>query len=134
MTDSAALYRVQASDGRGPWRPGLSQHWVDENRTKRQASILEAFGTSFLSKIPQGWHAGCACRTLEGLMGWFTKPERERLAAMGYSPVAIYPDKIIEENEDQVVFACKMPLMVCALILPWTFAADSKTHELETQR
>lgn len=127
----SALYRVQAADGRGPWRPGLSHHWTDENRTKLQAGIVDAFGLDWLKEIPQGWHAGCACRTLAGLMEWFTPPEQNRLAAMGYVPVKVYPDKILAENEDQVVFACKSPLALCSISLTWSFAADPLTHRIE---
>jgi hypothetical protein len=126
------LYRVQASDGRGPWRPGLSKYWIDNDSDRPlQLDVLSAFGMDWLKKIPRGWHSGCACRTLAGLMKWFTPVERNRLGALGYVPVSIYPDKIIAENGDQVVFACRAPLSVCAIALPWTFAADPMTHEIE---
>ena len=126
------VYRVQAADGRGPWRPGLSKHWIEMDSDRPlQPDVLAAFGTGWLRQVPHGWHAGCACRTLAGLMAWFTPVECNRLAAMGYSPVAIYPDKIIEENEDQVVFACKTPLAFCSIALTWSFAADPITHQIE---
>ena len=131
-SQTAKVYRVQAADGRGPWRPGLSKHWIDNDSDRPlQSAVHEAFGWDWIKKIPQGWHAGCACRTLAGLMAWFTPVERNRLAAMGYSPVTIYPDKIIEENADQVVFACKTPLAFCCIALTWSFAADPVTHRIE---
>lgn len=120
----ATLYRVQAADGRGPWRPGLSKHWIDnESNRPLQPAVHEAFGWDWLKKIPQEWHAGCACRTLDGIQAWFTPVEQTRLEAMGYAPVAINVDKIIEENADQVVFARRMPLYLDIILLPWRKAA-----------
>ena len=126
------LYRVQAADGRGPWRPGLSKHWIDNDSERPlQADVISAFGVDWLKEIPRVWYAGCACRTLAGLVAWFTSVEQIRLAEMGYSPVKLWPDKIIAENTDQVVFACKIPLAFCAIALPWSFAADPKPHICE---
>lgn len=114
------LYRVQADDGRGPWRPGLSRHWIDE--TSHQPlfpNVLESFGLDWLGKIPRGWHAGCACRSLSELFAWFTPIEMERLAAIGYYPVVLMPDKIIDADAHQVVFARKRPLNEGIEILSW---------------
>jgi len=118
----ATLYRVQAADGRGPWRPGLSHHWSDESRTTLQSGILDAFGTDWLKNIPHGWHAGCACRSLDGLMEWFTPLEQERLASMGYAPVAVLADIVLAENADQVAFARRDPLAVSVVPLAWPSA------------
>ena len=105
------LYRVQAADGRGPWRPGLSRHWVDGDSTKPlKLDIIAAFGLEWRSRVPRGWASGCACRSLSALLDWFTPTEMARLAFMGYEPICFIPDKIIAENEDQVIFARKIPL------------------------
>ena len=118
------LYRVQREDGRGPWRPGFSKYWIDENSTRPlQADVLSAFGLEWREKIPQGWHAGCACRSMAALLQWFTPVEQDRLWKLGYSPVAIKPDKIIVENADQVVFARKTPLNNGIVIMPWKATA-----------
>lgn len=118
------LYRVQAADGRGPWRPGLSKHWAEEYGVRcLPLPIHEAFGLDWLSEIPRGWHAGCACRTLEGLLVWFTQQEQDRLESIGYTPVALSADLIIVENEDQVVFARREPFNVGATRLSWRAAA-----------
>lgn len=122
-TLNRTVYRVQASDGRGPWRPGLSHHWADANRTKFQVDIISAFGKDWINEIPSGWHCGCACRTLDGLMEWFTQIEQTRLESMGYGPVAILADKIIRENDDQVIFAVRDPLNVAAVALQWRVPA-----------
>lgn len=123
LNTAQTLYRVQAADGRGPWRPGFSAHWADANRENFQADIVSAFGTGWLKKLPHKWHAGCACRTLDGLLKWFTTLEQSRLESMGYAPVAILVDLILAENEDQVVFARRDPLSENVVQLAWRIAA-----------
>jgi len=115
------LFRVQAADGRGPWRPGLSKHWIDRESDQRfPEDWINAFGLeNILSRIPKGSLAGCACRAFDGLFRWFTPTERKRLDAMGYKPVALYPDKIIAENSDQVVFVRRLPFNQAAVVLAW---------------
>lgn len=113
------LFRVQAADGRGPWRPGLSHHWTDENRQKFQTDILTAFGLNWKERIPPGMHVGCACRTLDGLLDWFTPLEQRRLEAMGYAPVTFLADRILAENREQVIFARRDPLNVAVVALKW---------------
>lgn len=116
------LYRVQAADGRGPWRPGLSKYWVEddsEERLKRHPDILTAFGWKWRAEIPYGWACGCACRSLEALMSWFTPLERQRLESMGYAPVALMADKIIRESAEQVLFARRDALHVNVAPLSW---------------
>lgn len=124
VTEGTKLFRVQAADGRGPWRPGLSKHWIDDSSMRPlPKDVLAAFGSGWLRKIPHGWHAGCACRTLGALLEWFTTMEQRRLESMGYTPVSLRPDLIIAENEDQVVFARRLPLSSNIVLLPWRQAA-----------
>lgn len=113
------VYRVQAADGRGPWRPGMSHLWHDEAKTYLPDSIVDAFGLDWRNEIPHGWACGCACRSLDGLLKWFTPLERNRLDRMGYTPVRLRADKIIRENADQVIFARREPLTVGAAVMPW---------------
>lgn len=122
MTDR--VYRVQDAQGRGPWKPGFSAHWIDQNSDQRlQEDVLSAFGLSWREEIPAGWHCGCACRTLEQLFAWFTPVEMRRLEAFGYAPVSIDADMIIRENSDQVIFARRRRLNKGAILLPWRKAA-----------
>lgn len=114
------LYRVQSADGRGPWRPGLSKHWIDEESDRPLfADVVSAFGLSWRKRIPKGWHCGCACRDLSSLFAWFTPIEMQRLASIGYRPVCFMPDKIIAEDEHQVIFARKTPLSDNVQELTW---------------
>jgi len=115
-----------ASSRRGPRRPGLSHHWVEddsEERLKRQPSIQEDFGLDWLKEVPEDWHCGCACRSLDGLLAWFTPRERMNLEGMGYRPVSISADRILRENDQQLVFARQMPLNKGVVYLPWRIAA-----------
>lgn len=113
------LFRVQAADGRGPWRPGMSHLWTDETRTSLPAGIVDAFGTDWLREIPRAWHAGCACRGMDGLRRWFTPVELKRLDGMGYKAVGMYADRIVRENDDQIIFARRLPLNEAAVVVPW---------------
>lgn len=123
------LYRVQASDGRGPWRPGLSRFWIDNESDKPlHKDVIAAFGLDWRKRIPKGWSAGCACRSLEQLFGWFTPIEMTRLRFMGYEPVCFMPDKIIAEDDNQVIFARKLPLTEQVSQLSWPAGLS---HNLE---
>ena len=117
------LYRVQAADGRGPWRPGLSRFWIDEDCDKPLPEPVQDAFPDVFRRIPRGWHAGCACRSVEDLRAWFSPIEEHRLEAMGYSPVQIVVDKILAENHHQVVFARRKPLNQDVILLPWRKAA-----------
>ncbi len=121
------VFRVQAADGRGPWRPGLSKFWADPERTYLPADVLTAFaGTDWMARIPYGWHMGCACRSIERLLAWFTPMERGILEKVGYNPVALQVDRIIAENEDQLVFARRNPMNYGAIIrMPWRIDAEA---------
>jgi hypothetical protein len=117
---SLDVYRVQAQDGRGPWRPGFSKYWIDEDSQRPlQLDVVTAFGLVWLNKIPRGWSAGCGCRTIDALFKWFTPTEQRRLADFGYTPVLITADKIIEENADQVIFARRRPFNESVIVMKW---------------
>lgn len=121
---SLRLYRVQDGDGRGPWKPGFSGRWVDTNSSQKlQEDVVSAFGLGWRDEIPAGWHCGCACRTLEALLAWFTPVEMRRLEGFGYAPVVIDADAIIRENSDQVIFARRKRLDKGVIALPWRKAA-----------
>lgn len=117
------LYRVQAADGRGPWRPGLSKHWVDDNCDMRLPEPVQDAFPDVFRRIPRGWHAGCACRSMDALLKWFSPVECARLESMGYQPVRVVVDKILAENADQVVFVRRKPLNQDVELLTWRKAA-----------
>jgi hypothetical protein len=111
------VYRLQAEDGRGPFRPGFSRVWLDSVRRGPDPNDLPPFYEELgwtpgevSKRIPQGYYGGCACRTVDQLHQWFSRSERRRLARFGYRIVSFKPDLIIAETKTQLVFAHRDPL------------------------
>jgi len=102
------VYRVQAIDGRGPWRPGFSHVWVDD--IAKPPAWIEEFNVRAVLRAANGDVTGCACRSLDQLRRWFTQDELNRLRVLGYFVVRLEVDRILAESKHQVVFARKQPL------------------------
>ena len=101
---------MQAHDGRGPYRPGFSESWVDQDRDgSDHPPFFEEMGWDILTKAPRGYAIGCAFRSLEALRRWFSETELSRLRAYGYAVVTMEADIILGESERQVVFARRRP-------------------------
>ena len=107
--ESITLYRVQDSDGRGPYKPGISHIWSDQDSTAG-APYFEEFGWQILDTIPQGMHSGCAFQTMDQLHAWFSQAELNRLLRMGYQIVTVKADGIAAQSDRQTVFWCRRPL------------------------
>lgn len=77
-----ALYRIQDADGRGPFRPGFSKNWADENfgpGVESLPTIMEDFGETVLRSLNNpAEHYGTAVRKPIQLCRWFSKTEMER--------------------------------------------------------
>lgn len=116
------LYRVQDKEGRGPFKPGFSRHWIDADSDQHwQQDVISAFGLAWRDEIPRGWWCGCACRSLDGIGKWFLPKECARLKEFGYFLVRLDADKIIRENDEQVIFARRQPLTRGVSVLDWSF-------------
>jgi hypothetical protein len=109
---SAAVLRVQDSEGRGPYRPGFSHRWSDS-----AGQILmpwwEELGESLedsLKRMVGPYHWGCGFRTYEQFSNWFSLKEQLALDRLGFSLVAITPTLIVAETPSQVVFGTSRPL------------------------
>jgi hypothetical protein len=106
--------------GRGPWRPGLSRFWVDEDSDR---PLVQETSVDLLRRagvvLRPGWHYGCACRSFEALLAWFTPVEVGRLGAMGFSVVRLEVDRVVAESEHQLVFARRVRLNRDIVRLPW---------------
>jgi len=115
------IVRVQGRDGRGPWRPGFSHRWVfDREDIETLPPWMEDFGGDVVGIAARqgpkfGAYFGCGCRTVEQLRRWFVLEEYETLKRFGYSAVEIIADRIIAENERQLVFQRKKPLAIEAV-------------------
>jgi len=95
------IYRIQDKDGRGPWKPGMSDRWV-EYRDDHQ--LLHPWYIEFLDlKFEKGYRYGCGCETRKQLQRWITGSEYERLLIFGYRAVMIECE-IVAISEIQCVF------------------------------
>lgn len=117
------VYRVQDHEGRGPFKPGQSHLWADDTGAPQLPPIFEEFPNA-INKMhaiidKHGGAVGCACRSIEQVMRWFTQTERERLTARGYHLVSISADKILAESPNQVVFWRQLPLRFGLERLDW---------------
>jgi hypothetical protein len=106
------VYRVQDDEGRWPWRPGLSRHWV---RERDDHANLRPWMQEFGDVIPRsGWpfgnHFGCACKTIEQLRRWFSADEYETLLSFGFEAVQMEVDRVLAESDIQLVFQRSRPL------------------------
>lgn len=109
------IYRVQDASGRGPWRPGFSDQWVEArpDHGNLPPCYIE-FGLVSEKALP--WEyvgCGCGCRTLEQLRRWITASEYHTLLRHGYQAVAVKADRILGESSIQCVFATREPLKIC---------------------
>lgn len=115
------VYRVQAEDGRGPWRPGFSHVWVDEDAPSGHLTetVMDLIPVEVLRNLPTTHAYGCGCRTLAQLRDWFTPVERQRLSRLGFHPVVMRVDAVLAESDRQVFFARCRPLAEGATRLKW---------------
>lgn len=95
------VYRIQDSEGRGPFKPGFSQTWVQPrpDHENLQPWFIE-FGRVD-EKVLTGETSGSACRSLEQLRRWFSKREYRRLKKCGYRAVKMNVNRIIAESDIQ---------------------------------
>lgn len=111
------IYRIQGADGRGPFRPGLTEKWIGDPRWDQRPSLMEEFDMADIIAKVRGRHMGCGFRTPEQLRRWFDVNERAKLARLGFHPVTMTVDEIIAESPTQLVFARRTPLRVGAIII-----------------
>ena len=102
------VYRVQDKDGRGPWKPGFSQRWIEDRPDHANLPPwYYEFGQPVL--IP-GEHNGSGCITVEQLRRWFTASEYKWLKGKGYQAVCIHVDRVIFKSDIQCLFGRRTSL------------------------
>lgn len=115
----ATIYRVQHRiDGRGPYRPGISELWSDPDGPD-WPDIITEFGVDWRNEIPKGWWSGCAFLSLADLLTWFLPTERQKLKRIGFQPVEMEADTIIRRGKMQIIFARRLPLSRDYTRLTW---------------
>ena len=107
------ILRVQDKQGRGPWRPGLSEKWVDAWRTEHLPPIYQEFPAFFAlvnAAHREGLHIGCAARGRDGLLAWFSPMELLRLHDLGFSLVDASDCEVLAETPNQIIIGSRAPL------------------------
>jgi hypothetical protein len=118
---SIPAYRIQADDGRGPWRPGFSHVWIEGNAPagRLTETVMDLVPVDQLQRLPQSMMYGSACRTLSALMDWFTPREQQRLAQLGFHPVRLMADVVVAESRWQMLIGRSRPFHEGATRLRW---------------
>jgi hypothetical protein len=121
MTAGLYVVRVQAADGRGPWRPGWSHNWVDGDAPagRLTETLMDLMPVEELRALPRSLHYASACRTLDALLEWFTPVERERLERFQYYPVRLCVDAVLAESAWQMFVGRRRPFADGATRLRW---------------
>lgn len=114
----ATVYRVQDAEGRGPFRPGLSAQWSDHHGPVRPPPYFDLW-PDWRRLVPGGWWYGSAVEAVPQLDPWFTGPERDRLAALGFRLVALDRAFIAARDPAQVLIARKRPFTAGCRVLAW---------------
>lgn len=124
---SGRVFRVQDADGRGPFKPGFSRLWADEDFApgmKPLPTMMEEFGWGLIEREGRpGEHFGTAVRSVEKLGAWFPQSEQRKLKSLGFNIVSLVPGRVIAESENQLIFARKAPLRCGVIVIPWRVAA-----------
>lgn len=104
------VYRIQDSDGRGPWKPGFSDQWV-EDRPDHDNLVPWPHEFGNVQCRALSWeHIGAGCKTIEQLQRWFTRSEYETLLGFGYHAVKMTVARILAQSDIQCVFTRRIPL------------------------
>ena len=109
---SGVLIRVQDRFGRGPYRPGLTARWSDDDGPIAFPWWTE-LGLDFAeanSCISDEYHNGCGFRTRDQFEAWFTDREMRALERLGFVLAAVTADVVHFETPTQVVFGSIRPL------------------------
>lgn len=109
---SPVVFRVQDRDGRGPWKPGFSERWV-EDRTDEEFAALGPWPLDVmlaLREMAGRRHMGYACQTLDQLRQWFRPGEYKTLLRYGYVAVKMPVDEVLAASDVQCFFVRSKPL------------------------
>lgn len=98
------LLRIEDAERRGPYRPGVSHLWADEEGPPPPPPWGVEFGMGILDLRKPGENMQCGFRDEAQLRRWFSLPELYRLQLLGYRIVEVDAVRIVAESKHQVVF------------------------------
>lgn len=105
------IYRIQDADGRGPWKPGFSHHWVESRPDHDNLSPSYVEFPGLLEEVRKiGLPAGSGCIELKQLKRWFVESEYRTLLMFGYRCVQMQVKKILRSSDIQCFFIRQKPL------------------------
>lgn len=119
------IFRFQDDEGRGPFKPGVTDRWLVEHEGK-PVGLIQQIGLHELRKLVvafstmfphREFHYGFGCRSIDGLYRWFTAEERRKMASLGYHLVTMIADHAVAGNRDEIMFARILPFNQRAVIL-----------------
>ena len=105
----AVVYRIQDKSGRGPFKPGFSESWVQPRQDHENLTPWFVEFGRIDNHVLTGQSSGSACKSLEQLRRWFTKTEYKRLKKQEYSAVKMEAN-ILAESDKQCFIVRNMPL------------------------
>jgi hypothetical protein len=110
---SRTVFRWQDAHGRGPYKPGVSHYWADEDHAQRcLPPFFQEFGMEIVNQRRLGEALGCGFSSVEQMHRWFTSAEQVRMRLMGYEFGSLEADRVLAESAQQLVFARRRPLHV----------------------
>lgn len=105
------VYRIQDSEGRGPFKPGFSDQWVEFREDLFNLRPAYADFDGYVETVKQlkkkGLYLGIATETPEQLRRWFTVTEYLKLLGMGYKCYKVHKCHIAHKSDIQIIIARK---------------------------
>lgn len=112
------VWRVQNSEGRGPYKPGFSKQWLDGNSRRACVPWWIELGLPMVAahdSLRGNMHTGCAFETEAKAKEWFSRSELRRLSKLGYHLVQLNVDVIRYRTPTQLVVQSNTPLSRCVI-------------------
>lgn len=106
------IYRIQDSEGRGPFKPNYSSRWVVKRPDHDNLLPWMAENRKLAEELLSGKlkkNVGCGCTTLDQLRRWFIKEECKILLKEGYRAYLMEVDEILFQSKVQTVFSHSTP-------------------------
>lgn len=97
------IYRIQDAQGRGPYKPGETELWKDEDRDHPAAPSVNQM-LAMRRRAPKGHYMGFGFESMDQLRAWFSEGEIARLYYRGYSIVKMGVTGFLMRESTQCAF------------------------------